>query len=205
MSGSAAGLPSPAFARWWFESAAAGAPDERRGPPRAAGLLAQRMWPRARQLEALPADPDWRWAAAAPAAPAQLVRAATLFDAMACAQWPPCAARERDAMEAEDRRWALSVAAIQPFARQLPWPASTVWPAPQRGLLEIRPRMEAAFPGLWARLAGSCDWPDTLRPAAAPAAAAPEPEASARRAGRAWALCMARVLGPGNDPGKPEP
>jgi hypothetical protein len=149
----------------------------------------------------LPDSPDWTWADVAALNAQHVIGAACLFDLMASAQAPRehLASREHDT--AIDERWALSVAAIQPFERLCCWTSGPQEASAVRGMLEIRPRMELAWPGLWRRCLQ--DWPLALAHDVVEAAERThcrpgvEPLPSARRAARAWSQCLRRVAATG--------
>lgn len=185
--------------RWWCDPpmAASGARAAGRSPR---SRVAQRHAALCEEMASLPDRPDWAWADVAALSAEHVIGAASLFDLMASAQAPREHLVARCHDTSEDQRWALSVAAIQPFERLCCWTSDPHEAPAVRGMLEIRPRMELAWPGLWQRCLQ--DWPPALLQDALEAAkgtrcrTGTEPLPSARRAARAWSQCLRRVVAP---------
>lgn len=142
---------------------------------------------------ALPARCEPAWATVAAGDPQRLHGAAALYGGL-------LAARERASMaalEAADRRWCASLAAVQPL-RAVTVSTEDTALAP-RGLAELAGLLDEQFAGLWPRLrlqlAAELD--AQVAHLRAAAASAPLAEHAAARARRCWNLCLARIDGAG--------
>lgn len=187
---SPASQPSPALARWWFDTA----PGE--APARSSSLLARRDAALLRGTDGFPAAPEWGWAQFVICPVPQVLRAALLFDLMALAQPPRLDLRLRSPVDTADRRWVVSVASILPFERRCAWDceAESI-PAVARGVCELRLHCDAGFEGLWSRWAACLDG-ELFGAAQQDRCQTQGPGESTpgrRRALRAWSLCLGRA------------
>lgn len=186
------------FFDWWF-SPWEYAPD--RGPqmPLVQDRLGQRdsyrFWCKHAHIPAdLPDQFDPAWHIATMVNGEELVAVARLFGGL-------FAARAHDhtllsVLPFADRKWCVSVAAIQPLR------ASTgIYYTPEdsidiRGLVELACHLEQGFPGLWGRL--KLLLPPTLTGRVAQLLAAAQeaaPATSTARIQRCWILCRSHVTG----------
>ncbi|MGI4846684.1 MAG: hypothetical protein ACRYGK_00865 [Janthinobacterium lividum] len=191
---------SPQFLQWWFEpwEYAQPWPGDMALPQ---GLVGRRdgyaMWCRQAGVQAdFPNRIEGLWQAAAIGEAALLEQVATLFAGL-------LAARENDlkalqGLDAAQRRWCMSVAALQPLLSLASGTLADGTRASllQRGLLEIRAWLDSGFAGMWSRLRHVLPIETASELDLQPAAARPAGELSAaaiKRAQRCWQLCTDRA------------
>lgn len=194
-----------AFLDWWFSPWLYAGSAE---PPHMADRLAcrdgYRLWCGAAAIRPdLPGHFDPAWQALAAADSGTLLEAARLFAGLLLARRQQLGALA--ALEPLQRAWCLRVASVQPLGGDDSLPFDAADPLEIRGLAVLSRYVDAAFPGLWARVhlalpaepsqrlsrlfraAGSAD-------PLLPAHARPIAVSGAARALRCWELCMQRAL-----------
>lgn len=183
----------PAFAQWWWKPRPVAMPAELKNAP---SELSRRMlrcdspgWGNVR-------DPRWADLAALPA-PAR-IRAVQTYAALLASQTPTQTERLASRPLSE-RRWALSIASIQPLRRVLDWSSLREIADASLAWAELGFCIRQEFASLWSRLSQEFDPTEAAVVTAlmddvdqAGPSASPDDASMSARARRCWQLALQR-------------
>ena len=142
----------------------------------------------------LPAEMDQAWDVARTEDGGELVYAARLFGGLFAAR--KNMQKMLMPLSFADKKWCMSVAALQPIGWRHEVEPSGVENLELHGLRELAARLEQGFPGMWSRL--RLLLPDTLRGqiivSGAGSLGSGNPAENTARIQRCWRMCRNRAL-----------